>query len=267
VEAKGKAWMAASAGMLALAILTTAAPMISGAISNRSFTEPYGTIPAQGSCTDKLSVYVLSLRDINLIFNKNIRTYFEQQTQCVVEKTPYRDSSGGNYANQHFPDIADFEYTILSAEPYQIGGSFGSIPAWKVRVRYEVEFEALPGWGLCSPASQNSAIFSGDWQDPDWPAGDAIKWLRSNWWYNEYWAPRYGQDTQYWSRYSVSSEKELTVTDQYGPIIEVGAYLCGSDPIFQNSTGTGLHYVGGYYYLNPADLKPYNIPFYAWMGW
>jgi hypothetical protein len=267
LESKGKAWMAASAGMLALAVITATAPMISSAIANRSFTEPYGTIPTQGTCSDKLGVFIHSLRNSNMMFLKNVRDYFEQQTGCLVEQTAHLDSAGGLYANQNFPQIQNFEYAIINAEPLSVGGSFGSIPAWKVRVRYELEIEPLEGWGLCAPDSSQTAVFSGDWQDPAWPAGDAIKWYQGRGEWYPFWAQNYGKNSQYWSRYAVSYERELLVTDQYGPIVDVYALLCGSDQIFQNSTQTGLHSVFANFYLDPADLAPYDIPFYSWMGW
>ena len=270
MEAKGKAWMAASAGMLALAIITAAGPVISGAIGGKAYSEPFGTIPAIGTCTDKLNVFLNSQGDSNMIFLKNVRDYFEAQTGCTVEETPTGYLGFGLYANQNFPSITNFEYAILNAEPYRVGGSFGSIPAWKVRVRYEVEIEALPGWGLCRPANVSSAIFSADWISPEWPADDAIKWLPSKngqWWYDEYWVPNYGKDSQYWSRHSVSFEKDISVTDQYGPIVGFELDACGYDQIFQNSQNSGIQRLSATYYLDPADLKPYNIPFYSWMGW
>lgn len=270
MEAKAKGWMAASAAMLALSIFVATGPVISTALNQRPFSEAYGTIPNNGTCEDKLGVFVNSQRDANTLFRKNIRDYFEQQTGCLVEKTPLVYGSGGNYATEFFPRIDNFEYTILKATPYQVGGSFGSIPAWKVRVRYEIEVENKPGWGLCAPGSMSTAIFSGDWLNPQWPADDAKKWLRAkydSWWYDEYWLPTYGSDSQYWSRYSVSFERDLTVSDQSGPIVSPGIYICGTDPIFQNSTDSGIHYLEGQYFLDPTDLAPYNIPFYSWMGW
>ena len=270
MEAKGKAWMAASAGMLALAILTAAGPVISGAFGGKPQTEPYGTIPTTGTCSDKLNVFLNSQGNSNTIFLKNVRDYFETQTGCVVEQTPGGWTGSGLYATQNFPRITDFDYAILNAEPYRVGGSFGSIPAWKVRVRYEIEIEALPDWGLCRPANLSNSIFSADWIDPEWPADDAVRWMKSKygqWWFDEYWLPNYGKDSQYWSRYSVSFEKDLTVTDQSGPIVEAGIHICGYDRIFQNSQNSGEHYLLATYYLDPADLKPFNIPFYSWMGW
>lgn len=270
MESKGKAWMAASAAMLALSILVASGPVISAAINQRPFSEAYGIIPETGSCADKLGVFVDSQRDSNTLFRKSVRDYFEQQTGCLVEETPFLWGSGGNYASEFFPKIDGFEYTVLDAVPYRVGGSFGSIPAWKVTVRYEIEIENKPGWGLCAPGTMDSAIFSGDWQSPQWPSNDAAKWLKSKhgeWWFDEYWLPNYGKDSQFWSRYSVSFEKSFPVTDQYGPILEAGVYVCGNDEIFQNSTDSGMHYLGATYYLDPADLAPYNIPFYSWMGW
>jgi hypothetical protein len=266
LESKGKAWMAASAGMLALAVITATAPMISSAISNRSFSEPYGTIPTQGTCSDKLGVFVNSLRNSNMMFLKNVRDYFEQQTGCLVEKTPVTWDTKGLYANQNFPDIADFQYSVINAEPYQVGGSFGSIPAWKVRVRYEVEFEDLEGWGLCHPGRNVEAIFSGDWQEPEWPSFDLRQWNRQEWIHN-YGNREVRESSQYWSRYSVSFERDLTVTDQQGPQTYVGLWLCGRDEIFTNSTSSGIYFTSAWFYLDPADLAPYDIPFYSWMGW
>jgi hypothetical protein len=259
LESKGKAWMAASAGMLALAIITAASPLISSAIVNRPLSEPYGQIPTQGTCSEKLLVYLNSHTSRNAISTKTVRDYFEQQTGCVVEKTPlYSDWTRGNYAVQHFPQVKDISYSVTEVTPYRVGGSYGSIPAWKVIIELEVEIEDLPGWGLCEPGLEQ-IVFSGDWVNPDWPS-TANQSSRNGYIINE-WAV----DAAYMSRYSVSFQQELQVTDASGFATPITLYTCGYDPIFQNAASAGYSPLEMAIWLDPADLP--EIPFYNWMGW
>lgn len=264
-------WAIVLAGLLALSVG-------SGAIANEfrsTQSNYYMTVSAlpkaelfifEETCSEKLMAYINAKgMGGNNLFRKSDRTYFEAQTGCIVEDTNAVVETTGLYALEYFPGLKYFGYEVLDAFQVQPGGSYGSIPAWTVQVLLEYEIDHDSDWGLCGKyegGGFGDGATSADWNDPSWAAYAAQTYIPRNsdfqgWPGNEYFK----------SRYSISIYKEILISDQQGPVVNDVVWACGTDVIFQNALDEGYHQINTKFYLDPADLKEYGIPFYSWMGW
>jgi len=227
------------------------------------------------TCTQKLIAFIDATgMNGNNLFRKRDRDYFETVTGCIVEETNAVVESTGLYADEFFPGIQGFDYEIIEARPAYLGGSWGStsssagsIPSWWVKLRIEFVIEDFEGWGLCAPGAGDSPIsFSRDYGEASWPKNAGIEY-QGEWQNSDFVTAWFGWPNSYWARYAVSFEKLILVSDQQGPVVEQTIWACGYDEIFENVFDQGYHRLDTRFYVDPADLKSYNIPFYTWMGW
>ena len=285
-------WKKISAWALAVSIpLTISIQSASGDLPDNNFSSQ-SFIPGEGwSCTEQLNAFIDIKGYSGALFNKADRDFFEQETGCIVEETNKAvEHADSNYRRSAFPGMYSFEYEVLDVQRAYLGGSssssgsissftssLGSIPSWEVTLFVEYTMDNVEGWGLCDigpfEGPYEFPYFSGEYENPSWP----YKRVSESWPYTtnahyewEYWEYQYwlsNRDLEYVTQYSFSEEIEITINDQSGPIVADYLPMCGYDDSFYSADNSGADLLYFEYYLDPADLKDYEIPFYDWMGW